>query len=88
MAWMEAVVLSHFLSTPDIAVIDLAPDEGTEFPAYTAGAHIDVQTGSGPVASTHCAVRPKTDTTAWPYSTSRAPAAVRGRCTRSRWATG
>lgn len=48
MTWTEAVVVSHFLMTPDIAVIDLAPDEGTELPAYTAGAHIDVQTGSGP----------------------------------------
>ncbi|MFG2026515.1 PDR/VanB family oxidoreductase [Streptomyces sp. NPDC048825] len=49
MTWTEAVVVSHFLMTPDIAVIDLAPDEGTEFPAYTAGAHIDVQTDSGPL---------------------------------------
>ncbi|MDH6437103.1 vanillate O-demethylase ferredoxin subunit [Streptomyces sp. SAI-144] len=47
MTWTEAVVVSHFLATPDVAVIDLAPGEGAEFPAYTAGAHIDVLTDSG-----------------------------------------
>ncbi|GGK60187.1 hypothetical protein [Streptomyces flaveus] len=47
MTWTEAVVVSHSLMTPDTAVIDLAPGERPELPAYTAGAHIDVQTGSG-----------------------------------------
>ncbi|WP_309500465.1 PDR/VanB family oxidoreductase [Streptomyces shenzhenensis] len=47
MTWTEAVVVARFLATPDIAVIDLAPGEGTGFPAYTAGAHIDVLTDSG-----------------------------------------
>ncbi|SEG90401.1 vanillate O-demethylase ferredoxin subunit [Thermomonospora echinospora] len=42
MTWTEAVVVSHSPATPDIAVIDLAPATGDEFPAYTAGAHIDV----------------------------------------------
>ncbi|MFK0159946.1 PDR/VanB family oxidoreductase [Streptomyces sp. NPDC090493] len=45
--WTEAVVVSHTPATPDIAVIDLAPGEGAEFPAYTAGAHVDVLTASG-----------------------------------------
>lgn len=47
--WTEAVVVSHALATPDIAVIDLAPADGAELPlpAYTAGAHIDVQIDSG-----------------------------------------
>lgn len=47
-AWTQAVVVSHTPATPDIAVIDLAPGrEGVEFPAYTAGAHVDVLTASG-----------------------------------------
>jgi vanillate monooxygenase ferredoxin subunit len=47
MTWREAVVVSRSLATPDIAVIDLAPADATRFPAYTAGAHIDVLIGSG-----------------------------------------
>ncbi|MFI7118821.1 PDR/VanB family oxidoreductase [Amycolatopsis sp. NPDC049868] len=49
MAWTEAVVVSHALATPEIAVIDLAPVAGGEFPAYTAGAHVDVLIGSAAV---------------------------------------
>src|SRR5690348_16516873 len=45
--WTEAVVVSRALATPDIAVIDLAPADGAEFPAWTAGAHIDVRLGGG-----------------------------------------
>jgi vanillate monooxygenase ferredoxin subunit len=45
--WAQAVVVAHSPATPDIAVIDLAPADGGEFPAYGAGAHIDVQVGSG-----------------------------------------
>ncbi|MEU3935929.1 PDR/VanB family oxidoreductase [Streptomyces sp. NPDC029044] len=44
---MEAVIVSHSLATPDIAVIDLAPADAAEFPAYTAGAHVDVRLDSG-----------------------------------------
>ena len=47
--WTDAMVISHTLATPDIAVIDLAPADNTEFPAYTAGAHIDVRIDSGMV---------------------------------------
>lgn len=47
MTWVQAVVVAHSFATPDIAVIDLAPVDGAEFPAYTAGAHIDVLIGSG-----------------------------------------
>jgi vanillate O-demethylase ferredoxin subunit len=46
-AWTEAVVVSHSLATPDIAMIELAPVGGAEFPAYTAGAHVDVLLDSG-----------------------------------------
>ncbi len=49
MTWTDAMVISHTLATPDIAVIDLAPADNTEFPAYTAGAHIDVRIDSGMV---------------------------------------
>jgi len=45
--WAEAVVVAHSPATPDIAVIDLAPVAGTELPAYTAGAHLDVLLDSG-----------------------------------------
>lgn len=47
MTWTESVVVSRSPATPDIAVIDLAPAAGTGFPAYTAGAHIDVLIDSG-----------------------------------------
>lgn len=47
MTWTEAVVVSHTPATPDIVVIDLAPAEEGTFPAYTAGAHVDVLTASG-----------------------------------------
>ncbi|MGY2126104.1 PDR/VanB family oxidoreductase [Nocardia gipuzkoensis] len=47
MTWTEAAVVAHSPATPDIAVIDLAPVAGDEFPAYSAGAHIDVLLGSG-----------------------------------------
>ncbi|PZG56379.1 oxidoreductase [Spongiactinospora gelatinilytica] len=47
MTWTEAAVVSRSAATPDIAVIDLAPVAGAAFPAYTAGAHIDVLIGSG-----------------------------------------
>ncbi|MFF2083891.1 PDR/VanB family oxidoreductase [Nocardia sp. NPDC058176] len=49
MTWTDAVVLARVLATPDIAVLELGPATGSEFPAHTAGAHIDVQVGSGPV---------------------------------------
>lgn len=45
--WAEAAVVSHTTATRDIVVIDLAPAGGAAFPAYTAGAHIDVQLDSG-----------------------------------------
>ncbi|WP_280340677.1 PDR/VanB family oxidoreductase [Nocardia neocaledoniensis] len=35
--------------TADIVMLDLAPVDGTVFPAYTAGSHIDVQLGAGMV---------------------------------------
>ncbi|MFC5749282.1 PDR/VanB family oxidoreductase [Actinomadura rugatobispora] len=47
MTWTEAVVVSHSPATPDIVVIDLAPAAGDGFPAYTAGAHIDVLIAPG-----------------------------------------
>ncbi|RBQ19453.1 oxidoreductase [Spongiactinospora rosea] len=47
MTWTEAAVVSRSAATPDIAVIDLAPVAGAAFPAYTAGAHIDVLIDSG-----------------------------------------
>ncbi|HET6857593.1 MAG TPA: PDR/VanB family oxidoreductase [Streptomyces sp.] len=41
--WMDAVVASRAAATANIAVFDLVPADGeTPFPAYTAGAHIDV----------------------------------------------
>jgi vanillate monooxygenase ferredoxin subunit len=41
--WLDAVVVSRTPATPNIAVFDLAPADGsTGFPAHTAGAHIDV----------------------------------------------
>ncbi|MFD9444706.1 PDR/VanB family oxidoreductase [Streptomyces sp. NPDC060006] len=40
--WMDAVVVARAAATVNIAVLDLAPAHGTDFPAYTAGAHIDV----------------------------------------------
>ncbi|WP_231999689.1 PDR/VanB family oxidoreductase [Mycobacterium sp. 1245852.3] len=48
-AWLDAVVVSHALTTTDIAVIDLAPLGGEEFPSYAAGAHVDVLIDSGMV---------------------------------------
>jgi vanillate O-demethylase ferredoxin subunit len=45
--WVRAVVVSHSPTAPDVVVIDLAPADGGRFPAYTAGAHIDVALGSG-----------------------------------------
>jgi vanillate monooxygenase ferredoxin subunit len=45
--WTEAVVVARSGTTPDIAVIELAPAVGHVLPAYTAGAHIDVRIGSG-----------------------------------------
>lgn len=47
MTWIDAVVHARTLATPDIAVFDLAPVDGTEFPSYTAGSHVDVDLGSG-----------------------------------------
>ncbi|MFE7720250.1 PDR/VanB family oxidoreductase [Nocardia rhizosphaerihabitans] len=47
MTWIEAVVHARTLATPDIAVLDLARVDGTEFPSYTAGSHVDVHLGSG-----------------------------------------
>lgn len=47
MTWIEAVVHARTLATPDIAVLDLARADGTEFPSYTAGSHVDVHLGSG-----------------------------------------
>jgi vanillate O-demethylase ferredoxin subunit len=45
--WTEAVVVAHDKATTDIAVIDLALPDGSPLPAYTAGAHIDVQLDRG-----------------------------------------
>lgn len=45
--WTEAVVAARSPATADIAVIDLAPADGAAFPAYTAGAHVDVQIAAG-----------------------------------------
>lgn len=42
---MDAVVVSRTAATPSIATFDLAPAGDETFPAYTAGAHIDVLTG-------------------------------------------
>lgn len=47
MPWTEATVVARSLTTPDIAVIDLAPVTDGDFPAYTAGAHIDVRIAGG-----------------------------------------
>lgn len=44
---MEAVVVSRTAATPGIAVFDLAPAGDESFPAYTAGAHIDVLLDEG-----------------------------------------
>ncbi|PKV76847.1 PDR/VanB family oxidoreductase [Nocardia fluminea] len=47
MTWIDAVVNARTPATPDIALFDLAPTGGTEFPSYTAGSHVDVDLGSG-----------------------------------------
>jgi vanillate monooxygenase ferredoxin subunit len=44
---MDAVVVSRTAATPSIAVFDLAPADGADFPAYTAGAHVDVLLDEG-----------------------------------------
>ncbi|MGW0637486.1 PDR/VanB family oxidoreductase [Nocardia salmonicida] len=49
MTWIDAEVRARTLATCDIVVLDLAPVDGTEFPSYTAGSHIDIQLGSGTV---------------------------------------
>lgn len=49
MTWIDAVVLARSLVTPDIVVLELAPASGAEFPGYSAGAHLDVRVGAGPV---------------------------------------
>ncbi|TCJ96920.1 PDR/VanB family oxidoreductase [Nocardia alba] len=47
MTWIDAVVDARTPATPEIALFDLAPVDGTEFASYTAGSHVDVDLGSG-----------------------------------------
>ncbi|MGW6696893.1 PDR/VanB family oxidoreductase [Nocardia sp. NPDC055049] len=47
MTWIDAVVHARTPATSEIAVFELTPVDGTEFPSYTAGSHVDVHLGSG-----------------------------------------
>jgi vanillate O-demethylase ferredoxin subunit len=40
-------IVARQLETPDIVALDLAPVDGRALPGFTAGAHIDVEVGTG-----------------------------------------
>lgn len=59
-----ATVTSVVNPTSEVAVIDLAPPQGTSFPAFTAGAHIDLHLPNGLVRS-YSLINPPSE--AWLY---------------------